>query len=81
MPPSPATSPSTSPSPVTSSPSAVERYIPRDPMSSVMLFDMMTSVRARFTLVLLFRLLNHTNIQAMLNLVLKIVIIYILVLI
>jgi hypothetical protein len=57
--------------------STIERYTPRDPMSRLML----TSVLAMFTLVLVFMLLNHTRIRAMLILVSKIIMIYILILI
>ena len=46
-----------------------------------MLFDLIDSVRAMLTLVILFMLLNHASIQAMLILVFEIVMIYILVLI
>jgi hypothetical protein len=76
-----ATSPSASPSPVTSSPATVERYTSRDLMSLFMLFNLMASVQAMLTLVLLFMLLNHASIRAMLILVPKIVMIFILVLI
>ena len=68
------------PSPMTSSPATVKRYIPRDPISRLMLFNL-TSVRAMFTLVLVFMLLNHTSIRTMFILVSEIIMIYILVLI
>ena len=42
-----------------SSTSAVGSYTPRDPISPFMLFDMVASVRAMYTLVLLFMLLDH----------------------
>ena len=44
-------------------------------------FDTVASVQDMFILVLLFMLLDHASLQAMLNLVLKFVMIYILVLI
>jgi hypothetical protein len=56
-------------SPATSSPTTVERYTSRDPMSLFVLFNLMASVRAMLTLVLLFILLNHATIRAMLILV------------
>ena len=76
-----AASPSASPSPTTSSPATVERYTSRDPISLLVLFNLMASVRAMLTLVLLFMLLNHASIRVMLILVPKIVMICILVLI
>ena len=66
--------------PATLSLSTIERYTPRDPMSQLMLFNL-TSVRAMFTLVLVFMLLNHTSILATLILVSEIIMIYIMVLI
>ena len=60
--------------------STIKRYTPRDPVSRLMLFNL-TSVRAMFTLVLVFMLLNHTSIRAMFILVSEIVIIHILILI
>ena len=66
--------------PATLSLSTIERYTPRDPMSQLMLFTL-TSVRAMFTLGLVFMLLNHTSIRATLIVVSEIVMIYILVLI
>jgi hypothetical protein len=65
---------------VTSSPSPVEKCTPRDPISPFMIFYH-ASVRAMYTLALLFMLLDHASIQAMLNLVLEFVMIYILILI
>ena len=79
---SPASSPSTSPSPAITS--TIERYISRVLMSSFILFNLF-GVRAMLTPVVMFMLCNmlfdHASIQYMLNLVFQIVMIYILVLI
>ena len=79
---SPASSPSTSPSPAITS--TIERYISRVLMSSFILFNLF-GVRAMLTPVVMFMLCNmlfdHVSIQYMLNLVFQIIIIYFLVLI
>ena len=51
------------------------------PIFTFKLFNLMASVEAMLTLVLLFMLLDHASIRAIFNLVLEIVMIYILVLI